>query len=236
MLIGIASFIVFVLVLALIIKAFYPVQGSGVEATQEHASLQPFKALSLSGIGVYTVSKGELSAVSVTGDDNIIPLINVEVREGQLHIGLKGSAQPKLGVHVNIVTPSLEAVEVSGLVKLKSSHGELSLIEVSGLASLEAQDLKGERLDVALSGAGEVTLIGEVKEMSVDSSGASVIDATALRATRGEVKLSGAGLIKVNASEALKVQLSGLGKVEYLGQPELEEEVSGLGSIKSIEG
>ena len=72
--------------------------------------------------------------------------------------------------------------------------------------------------------------------MSVDSSGASVIDATALRATRGEVKLSGAGLIKVNASEALKVQLSGLGKVEYLGQPELKEEVSGLGSIKSIEG
>jgi hypothetical protein len=208
-------FAVFLALLLLTACDLEAVEGSGNLKT-ETRPVSKFTAIDLSGIGQLILERTGTESLTVTADDNLLPLFKSEVKTGTLSLFTESGKRP-----------SRRAV-------YKVSVAELKKIDVSGAASIEATRLEGDRLAIDISGAATGNLAGRVDELKISVSGAGSFDAAALQAKRAEVSVSGAGKVIVNASDELHASVSGAGTILYIGSPKLTTEVSGVGSIKQL--
>ena len=167
------------------------VKGSGTPG-QSVRQVAAFDAIEVSGTLDADITPGPLH-VEVSGDDNLVPLVETEVHGQTLVLRQTKSMRPRLALRVAIQAPSFRRVE--GL-----RRGRRNLIHVAG------DDL---RLD--LSGAGNLVADGSVHHLTVDVSGAGTIYATALTAERVDASISGAGTADVFASQSLSAHVSGAG-------------------------
>lgn len=193
---------------------FGGVRGSGNVQT-ESRDLRDFNAIEAGGIFEVEVIAQKDYDVQIEADDNLLPLIKTEVRNGTLEISTEKRISPKTPIRIRIGAPDIDNVDVSGASKL-------SLV-----------NLKNDSLKVEASGASKITLNGETRNLDVELSGASKLDAESLRAENVTVDGSGASSASVFVSGDLKVDLSGASKVNYAGNPKnLEKSTSGASSVR----
>lgn len=213
------------------------VRGSG-NVVEETRNVAPFEAVEAGGRFHVVLTQGPAGPLRLQGEDNILPRIRAEVRNGTLKL----HSRDKLGriepIVVHASSPTLTRAELSGAGKLRTEGtvtGEALKLSISGAGSIDA-DLAVERLDVAISGAGEARLRGSARVFSFSASGAGELEARALRCQDVDVSISGAGSATVNASGTLKADISGAGSVRYAGQPAVvEQDVSGAGSVRALD-
>jgi hypothetical protein len=193
---------------------FKGVKGSGNSAS-ETRDLRDFHAIEVGGIFKVEVVAQKDFAVQVEADDNLLKLIETEVRDGVLVIKTTKKISPKRPMIVRISAP------------------QINDLQVSGAASISVQDLKNARLNVDASGASKVKVSGESTALNVDASGASNIDAASLASETAVVDASGASRAEVNVSRELKADASGASKVTYAGAPaSVIEKTSGASSVR----
>src|SRR5436190_21117489 len=113
------------------------VRGSGVEKTEKR-SLASFDSLDVSCPGSVRVTAQGIGSLEITGDDNIVPLITTEVRNNTLYIRSTETYSPKKTLQIVISTPDLKKFVFSGA-------GEAHLANI-----------KNDRIEISLSGAGSV--------------------------------------------------------------------------------
>ena len=195
--------------------AIVGVPGSGT-ITTESREVSGFTAVALAGSGRLVVEQGEKETLSITADDNLLPLITSEVKDGKLRLGLKSNTSIK---------PSKE---IEFRVGVKSLDG----VDLSGSGNIDLKDLKGQELKVGLSGSGNIRAGGEVEKLELRISGSGKSDTTGLKCKDATITISGSGNVIVATSEALDVKLSGSGSVEYVGEPRVTQKISGSGSVK----
>ena len=101
------------------------VDGSGVPATEER-DIGDVNEVVLSGIGELTIVPGAVTALSVTADDNVLPVIETESVNGKLTLRTKSrtSLRTKTKIAYTLTTPRLDAITVSGAGNVKSSRLE----------------------------------------------------------------------------------------------------------------
>jgi hypothetical protein len=215
------------------------VDGSGNAATEDR-QVGDVTAVVLSGVGDLTVVQGEVPGLSVTADDNILPLIETETSGRKLTISTKShyNLRPKTKITYTLTVPKLEKVTVSGAgnVKAEKLTADNLTFTLSGAGNMTLREVTCKTLTVTLSGAGNATVSGTAEKVTATISGAGDIDAAALKAASVEVKVSGAGDATVWATDELKARVSGAGSIKYKGTPKVEQKVSGAGSIKPMGG
>jgi hypothetical protein len=193
------------------------VNGSGVRKT-ETRELSPFKAIDMEGAVEVQAVCQKAQSLSIEGDDNILPLIQLEVRDGVLSIRTEHSYNSREGVIVRLSVPNLESVKSTGAGKFR------------------IQNLKNDSFEVRSTGASQVTVNGETKAVEIHSTGAGSIDAHNLHAQKANVTSTGAASVDVYASEQLDVTVSGVGKVSYGGDPKIiNKTVNGAGTVAKRE-
>ena len=192
---------------------FDRVSGSGA-AKVDKRSMPAFTAVHISGAyEVEIVAQKEQSLV-IEGDDNLLPLIKTEVKNGVLEISNEKSFSTKNKLRVRISVQKLDG------------------IETSGASDIIATNVKSDEFKIDTSGASELKVSGEAKTLSVDSSGAGTIDTKDLHAEKADVHTSGAANVEVYATEELSAKVSGAGTVDYYGNPKtVKEDKSGAGVI-----
>jgi hypothetical protein len=189
------------------------IRGSGVSKTESRA-VASFSKIDLSGSGDVEVAVGPSQSVSVTTDDNILPIIETIVSGDTLSIGSEGSYNTKVGVKVNITVPALDGVSVSG----------------SG--NFHVKGLKAGNMDVGVTGSGDVTLLGVVDQLTGQITGSGNIRTVDLTAKRVNLTVTGSGNATVLATEELDASVTGSGDVRYSGNPhKVEKNVTGSGNI-----
>ncbi len=193
---------------------FGGVKGSGNVQTEKR-SVADFKAIEVGGVfEVEVVAQKEFS-VEVEADDNLLPLIKTEVRDGTLEIRTEKRISTRQRIRVRISAPDIENLQVSGASKLSLTN------------------LKNDSLKVDASGASKIKVDGETRNLEVELSGASKLDAENLKSENVNVDGSGASSASVNVSGDLKADLSGASKVTYTGNPRnLEKSTSGASSVR----
>jgi hypothetical protein len=205
---------VFSLTTALLGGAGCGTRGSGVAATETREVGQFSTIHSEGALNVIVHVGSDAQKVVLSGDDNILPEIETRVRGDKLVLEHEDWLRPDLPLVIEIWTPSLAGIEVSGA----------SDVEVDGLS--------GGQFDLDLSGASDAELRGKVDRLDVDVSGAGDVDAAWLEATMVVVDMSGAGEAKVWATQTLEVDVSGAGRVVYWGDPgDVRQDISGAGSV-----
>jgi len=189
------------------------VKGSG-KAKVEVRPVAGFTAIDISGaIDVEVVIAPE-PRVEVSGDDNLVPLIDTQIGSRGLAIRNRERVRPQVPLVVRVAAPKIVMVAASGATTV-TMHG-----------------MQDDQLTIHVDGAATLHGDGTVHQLTVDASGAGTLDLDRLVAERASVTSSGAGTVSVNATQALDVHVSGASTVTYRGDPpDVKRAVSTAGTL-----
>ena len=192
------------------------VRGSGVRKTEKR-DLPTFTSIETTGAFEVEVTCQKAATFEIEADDNLLPLIETEVKGGVLRVTTTKHYSSRAGITLRIAIPNLESVRSTGA-------GKFHIL-----------DLKNDTFRVDSTGAATVVAEGQSKSVEISSTGAGKIDAHNLRANKADVRVTGAAAVEVNASDELDVTVSGAGRVVYIGNPKVNKNVSGAGQVTKKE-
>lgn len=208
----------FALCLLLALTAcFHGVRGSGVRKTEKR-DLPAFTSIETSGAFEVRVDCQKPASFELEADDNLLPLVQTEVRDGVLRVTTTKGYSSNGGIVLRVTVPDLARIKSTGAGKFNISN------------------LKNDQFEIQSTGAATVVASGQSKSLMISSTGAGKIDAHDLRASDATVKVTGAAGVDVYATDALDVTVSGAGRVTYSGNPKVSKKVSGAGQVVKREG
>jgi len=205
----------FILLIGLVLTGcgFWGVRGNG-RMRDESRKVAEFNKIEAGGAFSIYVKVGQAPSLRISAEENLLGYIRTTVKGNTLIIETKKNISPRKEIRIEITTPSLTD------------------LEVSGANNVEVEDISGEEFNVELSGAGNVDLKGEVEKLRIELSGAGNIDSRYLKASEVQISVSGAANANVYATKYLDASVSGVGSIDYYGNPEkIKTNVSGVGSI-----
>ncbi len=190
------------------------IKGDGL-ITTTNRPIADFSALEVAGAYQIQWSSGK-PALTISTDQNLLPLITTSVSGDSLHIDWKENLRPTKGIRIILSSASLERVLLNGAV------------------SLSASNLSGHDLKLESNGASSVVVDGAVTNLEANLSGATRLNGTSLHSQTATVSLSGACYADVTVTETLNASISGAGALTYAGNPKsVEKSVSGVGRIQA---
>jgi hypothetical protein len=189
------------------------IKGSGVAKT-ESRKVEKFTAIELD-VGRLTVEQTGSESLTVTADDNVLPVLTTKVEGGALILSVENGKS----------FSGMEPVFAVTAAAVRS-------LELNGSGAIQASKLDGDTLSATIAGSGSARLAGRATELNLSISGSGSIDAAQLQAKRAKAEVSGSGPLTVNASDELDAEISGSGTIWYIGSPKVKSDVSGSGAIR----
>ena len=218
----------------LVMSACNIVSGSGNVIT-ESRNVANFDRVSLSSSSQVILTQEDQESLQIEAEDNIIPLIETVVRNGQLNIGTRNNViintTKPIKVYVSMVEISGLDVSGSGSIQVANLATDDLTLGISGSGEVSIASLTAEGLQADISGSGTVDLAGQMAEQTIDISGSGEYNAADLESQMATVSISGSGQASIWVTDSLDVSMSGSGEVEYRGQPTLNLDTSGSGQI-----
>ncbi len=209
------------------------VDGNG-NVKKETRDVSSFDAIKIAGAFEVYLSQGSSEGLVVEADENLLDLIQSEVRGGTLVIDTKENIRDSKELNLYITFKDIEKMDISGAVELKSEEKlKFDELRIDGSGASEITlELEANKLECDFSGASEIELSGSAKYCSIDNSGASELDAYDFVVGEYDIEISGAGDAKIHCTDVLKARISGAASIRYQGDPKVDSRVSGAGSIK----
>jgi hypothetical protein len=191
------------------------IRGSGIIKT-ESRSVTGFSSIAFNSEGKVTVRQTGKESLTISAEDNLLPLLKSQVTDGTLSIGTVNNAD------INPTKPIEFDIEVKSLEGFK----------MTGVGSIEAKGIQGTRLAIALTGVGNMTIEGRADSLDLSLEGVGSYQGGAFKTKQAIVRSEGVGNAVLNVSDRLDVTVSGVGSVEYIGNPKVQKSGQGLGHVK----
>ncbi|OON67841.1 head GIN domain-containing protein [Hymenobacter sp. CRA2] len=194
---------------------------------QQVRPVSSFEQVHASGAVNVVLQQGAATEVKVDGPTDEVAHIITEVQDGKLRIRHDGhdhsvfSKKDKVTVYVSC--PRLTGVQLSGASDLKSVGAFTAdnfQLQVSGASDVTMQ-LNAKQLTASASGASDIRLTGRVEQQQVHVSGASDYRAYDLHSQQATVQASGASDAYVYVDQELSARSSGASDVHYKGKGRL---------------
>jgi len=236
------------------------VRGSGHVLAEDRA-VSDLSGVELATIGRLYVEVGEREALRIEAEDNLLPYIETEVRDGTLTI------KPRRGIDLRTTHPVRYYLSVTDLDRIvASSSGNVTVadaqldrlsVTLSSSGDLEVGDLECDTLTVHLTGSGDATMGrlyattlivqasssgamavagGEVERQEITISGSGDYTALKLKSADAEVTLSSSGNAAIQVYERLRADLTSSGNLGYAGTPTVDVRKSSSGHLVWVGG
>ena len=217
------------------------VNGSGTLRTEARA-VTGFQAIAARGSIKLVLRQGSREGVELSGDDNVLPLIETQVVDHggvpTLEIGAKSgtSYSSRNPVVATIDLISLRALALAGSsdVACEALKSPALQVSVSGSGKLRLHRLDIDQLVVKVSGSGDVDFSGRATTLGLKIAGSGDANTRALEADDVAVSVAGSGDVTVNARKTLNVSVAGSGNVAYTGAAAVTSSVAGSGRVKKL--
>lgn len=214
------------------------VTGSG-RIVSEEREVSGFHAVALTGSGVVTVQQGDEESLVIEADDNILSLIETEVRDGTLSLGLKpgttivNTSRP---IRYLVTLPNLNEVVISGsgTVNVDRVVDERFAATISGSGEMNVDSLTAANVRITISGSGDVSVAGAAETQDIRVSGSGNYLAGDLAGQSADVNISGSGDATIWVAESLDITVSGSGDISYYGNPRVDQQATGSGRVRSL--
>lgn len=218
------------------------VEGSGKIVTEKR-EVSGINTVELQGFGDLEIVQDGTEGLTLTGEDNILPLISTEVdSKGVLHIGFKRneSIATHEKLRMNLAVKVLAGLTLSGssnvhTKELKGKDDGNFSVELAGSGNVSVDKLAAGTLKLELAGSGDVKVAGEVSDQKIEIAGSGGYEGKDLKSKTATVSVSGSGDVEIWATDKLDVSINGSGDVDYRGKPELKKSVSGSGSVGPLD-
>ncbi|QWX84698.1 DUF2807 domain-containing protein [Cellulophaga sp. HaHaR_3_176] len=214
------------------------IKGNGTIKTIERMT-PDYDNIAISGFFDVDLIEGNEGDITITGEENLLDYIILEVEKGKLVIKIeKGvNLQPskwKNAVKITIPIESIDGISLSGsgdIVSKTTIKTSSFTTNMSGSGDITLT-LETQSTKASMSGSGDINLSGSTKKFEATISGSGDIEAFDLDADYVEATVSGSASIKVTANKAIKARVSGSGDIYYKGKPsKINTKLSGSGSI-----
>ena len=130
--------------------------GSGVR-TSVGRTVAAFDRVDIGGEYDVVIRVGAAPSVVLEGDDNLLPLIRTEVRNGTLHIDAEEDLRSREPIRISI-----------GVATLNGVHS-------GGSSDVAVRDVRTEAFDASVSGSSELTANGDFGNLAASISGSGEI-------------------------------------------------------------
>lgn len=217
--------------------------GSGTPASKTF-DYSGFSGVRVDTAFAATITQGDAYAVSVTVDDNLVEHLRVEVDGDTLNIRLDPDYDySDTDLTATVTMPGLKALEVTGGSSADVSGfaaGDDLGLEVSGAGTVAFAGMRAGKVEVNVSGAGEVSgqldaeeisgevsgagevmLEGSATKMKLEASGAGKVGTSDYTVQDAELQLSGGAAAELRVTGTLNVEASGGARLDYYGSPTL---------------
>lgn len=211
------------------------VNGNGNIKKEKRNSSAAVDEISTSGKFKVYITQGSTPSIELEADENLLPYIETEIRDDELRLGPKKgyNIRPSDDIVVRITVVKLESLAGSGTAGFYTQgavKGDKLEVALSGRGDAEL-NLQYNKLEVSISGSGKVKLKGRADDAEIGISGSGDVDAPDMLAQKMEVSISGSGNAYVNASKKLDLSVSGSGNMKYKGAATVNQSVSGKARI-----
>jgi len=189
------------------------VNGKGY-IRSEFRKTTPFSRIDSRIYADIQIIKSNISNISISAQDNILPLILITERDGLLIISTgEFNVCSDSSVRITIYVPFIDEICLSGTGTIRSE------------CPVQKIELKGE---------GAIFCAGRIRNSSVELSGSGEINLSEMKLKDAEVTIKGNGIVNINASELLEVIITGTGTLYYKGNPVITSDISGTGGLISL--
>lgn len=208
-------------------------------SAEKRFGLTSFDRVELLTDAIVEISAQSPVAAMATGSQDALDRLIIEGRDGRLTIssrkfaGDERRAPSGEPLRILLHTPKLRDVLVvgSGVVRAQTLRGQQMQVAVRGAGQLEVLDIQGDRLTAQLLGNGRMKLAGAVKQGQMQMSGANQVEAEGLRFDEISVESEGIGDHRIHAVKRAAVTARGMGRVQILGRPACTVRNMGSGTI-----
>jgi hypothetical protein len=212
--------------------------GSGVVKSQTR-EVNDFHAIEIEYPAQIIITQGKAASVKVEAEDNVLPGLITQVKNGTLNIFYKSDdgkhVNPTKAVKITIVVKSLDDVQFSSAGELTINGLKTDELDFSlnGAGKVVLDDITAKTIKLDLSGAGSLEASGVVDALDVNISGFGSYEGADLHSQTAKINISGAGSATTWVDDELDASVSGAGSINYYGSPSVSKNVSGVGSVNS---
>lgn len=210
--------------------------GNVVRVTK---TLSSFNEIESNGIVDIILKQGEKESAEIETDKNIIPYVEVFVKDNSLHVQTKEDVEIKEHTKLNVYVSfkNIDKIELNGVGNLKSENqlnlSKLNLVN-SGVGNVNL-NMDCNELILDLHGVGNATLTGKVDNAVINHNGVGNLKAFDLVADVLNIQSNGVGNAEVNSEKEIYISLNGMGNVSYKGNGIVKElSKNGFGNIKKM--
>jgi hypothetical protein len=200
-----------------------------------------FTGIDMGTFGKVVLTQGDFEAVTVSGSDNLVSLVETYVQGGILYIRPIEEFYVTSYTEENVLTFTITAREIDTLtisgigdLEMESLTSPGLVVTVSGGGYIRIDRLTTDDLTIVLSGTGTVELAGEAAQADIDMPGLGDVNMPDLKIQTARVKLSGMGGATLWVTEQLTGEISGVGDVSYYGSPITDVRTQGLGEFTAL--
>jgi hypothetical protein len=192
-----------------------PTSGTGAVKT-ETRTVSGFTAVELGGNGDVTVQQNGTESLTISAEENLLPLLTSEVVDGTLKLGVKD------GARIDSTQPIGYQITVKNL----------SGLDLGGSGNQTVTGVKTASLRVRVAGSGAVTATGTADAQDVQIAGSGTYRGIGLTSKTASVNSAGSGTAELSVSDRLDVKIIGSGTVTYSGSPQITQSVIGSGTLR----
>lgn len=215
------------------------VHGNGNLTSQQRTVSNTERIKSMGNFNIDIV-QGSPSSVKIEADENLLPYILTENKEGRLVIhareGYSLSSNNK--IKVTVTTDKLAEVELDGSGNVngigKFSGTDHLRVSVAGTGDINLSANTPE-IESSIAGTGNITLSGETKNSKIEIAGVGDYKAEDLMSENVEIHIAGSGNARVYAENNLDIHIAGSGDVYYKGNASVKQNIAGSGKIRKEE-
>ncbi len=212
--------------------------GSGVVKSQTR-TVSDFHAITIEYPAQITITQGKAVSVKIEAEDNVLPGLITQVKNGTLDIFYKSDdgkyVNPTKPVKITIVVKSLDDIQFSSAGELTITGLKTDALNFSlnGAGKVTINEITTKNLTLDLSGAGSLDATGTADNLDLNISGFGSFNGEDLHSKTASINISGAGSASIWVDDELDASVSGAGSINYYGSPSVNKNVSGVGSVSS---
>jgi hypothetical protein len=216
------------------------IKPSGVVVT-ETRDVSGFTALDIRTLGKVILTQADSESLTISGSDNVVPLIVTRVSDGTLIIEMQQGIVLTNMSSDNMLTFEITVRDLSGLtisglasVEMDTLTTTALSVSMSGGGNLKLGELSADSVDITVSGLGGVEIAGQVARQGVVISGAGEVKNADLKCETADANIPGLGTATIWVTDRLTGEISGGGSVRYYGTPETDTKSTGLGKFEAL--
>lgn len=187
---------------------------------------------------IITCNPNNNETITVTADENILPLIKPKTIEGTVHCGLDTTAVPiktSAPIQYNITVKKLCTLLLRNSVEahITQTNTENLHIIMSNAATLNGTISVSKLLTVCCSNASSTTLTGNATQQNIILSNRSTFDGSNLTGDSAEATLFNCSKAFLSVTKSIDYNIKNSSTITYYGKPQTQGYRANNGSIRA---